>query len=114
MKRLLLNNSRFLGILAAMVLFTLSLSAATSAEQQNHPPRLEEPQTTTEPSAETLPTLRQRYDRDATGVRARLGMCRRGHGGHGKRGEEGRGEGHGPRHGQQHRCPLEEQQGEKR
>ncbi len=114
MKHLLLNNSRFLGILAAIAVFTLPLSAATSAEQQDHPPRLEEPQATTEPSAETLPTLRQRYGRDATGVRARLGMCRRGHGGHGKGCDEGRGEGHGPRRGQQYRCPLEEQQGEKR
>jgi hypothetical protein len=114
MKHLLLNNSRFLGILAAMAVFALPLATVTSAEQQDHPPRLEEPQTTTEPSAETLPALRQRYGRDATGVRARLGMCRRGHGGHGKGCDEGRGKGHGPRRGQQHRCPLEEQQGEKR
>jgi len=97
-----------------MAMFTLPLSAATSAEQQDQPPRLEEPQAPSDPSAEALPTLRQRYGRDATGVRARLGMCRRGHGGgHGKGFNEGRREGYGPRHGQHRRCPLEEQQGDK-
>jgi hypothetical protein len=30
-----------------------------------------------------LQALKQRYQNDATGVRARLGMCRRGHGPHG-------------------------------
>jgi len=30
-----------------------------------------------------IQTLKQRYNRDSTGVRARLGMCRQGQGGHG-------------------------------
>jgi hypothetical protein len=30
-----------------------------------------------------IQTLKQRYNQDSTGVRARLGMCRQGQGGHG-------------------------------
>jgi hypothetical protein len=44
-----------------------------------------------EHNGEDLQTLRQRYHRDATGVRARIGMCRRSHG----KGGNGHGGGHG-------------------
>jgi len=44
-----------------------------------------------------LQTLRQRYLQDPTGVRARLGMCRRGRDGHGPHGGPHRG-GHQRRH----------------
>jgi hypothetical protein len=43
----------------------------------------EQPATTTE-NAMGIHAMRQRYGHDPTGVRARLGMCRKGRGGHGK------------------------------
>jgi hypothetical protein len=53
---------------------TLSSSASTE-EQQPKPLPPEVPDDT--------PSVQQQYPQDPTGVRARLGMCRKGQGGHG-------------------------------
>ncbi len=62
--------------------------AGASAENKvtaTAPTGNEQQQTKTVPPEETVDmrTLREQYRQDPTGVRARLGMCRRGQGGHG-------------------------------
>ncbi|ADW17208.1 hypothetical protein Despr_1036 [Desulfobulbus propionicus DSM 2032] len=54
-------------------------TAVTPQEAGNAPPRTDPSE-----SQENIHVLKQRYGQDPTGVRARLGLCRRGHhGGHG-------------------------------
>lgn len=107
------NSSHLLAVMAVALLLRLTWPMPIAAAQPHEPAaKTEQVENATEPSMETsedLPTLRQRYGQDATGVRARLGMCRHGHGGHGQWRAKGMGEGHGPMRGPRPRCPQEEQ-----
>ncbi len=84
-------------ILLLLLGLELGIRAAQSAPQSTPPcvteaarttrPTVEKTvsETTAAPSEETadILTMKQRYGHDPTGVRARLGMCRRGQGRHG-------------------------------
>ncbi|MGD9949215.1 MAG: hypothetical protein AB7U29_12150 [Desulfobulbus sp.] len=113
MKPLTSPRTLLLIFFAALLLWPLVLRADESSnkpvetapnstvEQSGPPPEAQ--------NSEDLQALRQRYGQDPTGVRARLGMCRRGHGG-GLGNGRGHGRGRGAMHGPQHPCPYGEQQ----
>ena len=89
-------------VLMPFVAFTAPPEPQPAAHEQVSPATAD----TTAP--EDLPSLRHRYRHDATGVRARLGMCRRGHGGpHGNGQRVDEEAGRGPGRGRHHRCPLD-------
>lgn len=108
-----------LKILSLLFLPPLFLSrpmlwAAEVASGPTDPPeaaRIEQPAKPVEQQGEEdLRELRQRYGQDRTGVRARIGMCRRGHGGgHGNGHGGGYGKEGGTMHGPRHPCPYGEQ-----
>ncbi|WP_319588405.1 hypothetical protein [uncultured Desulfobulbus sp.] len=102
MKLLRRNNTLFLLLLLAFSLPLLLLAAkadnrAPSEAPVAYPPANSESSVTPVPDGgeqqqadngqteETvdIQTLKQRYNQDSTGVRARLGMCRQGQNGHG-------------------------------
>ena len=94
-------------VLTALVLMPF-VAFTASPEPQPTAPEQASPATADTSAAEDLPNLRHRYRHDATGVRARLGMCRRGHGGPHGNGQHVDGDaGHGPGRGRRHRCPLD-------
>ena len=87
------RNNLFLWFFFLAIMLPLPLHAAegdvgTSAENKvtaTAPTGNEQQQTKAVPPDETvdMQTLREQYRQDPTGVRARLGMCRKGQGGHG-------------------------------
>ena len=107
MKPFHLQNA-LLAMVSAAVLI-MPFEAFTAPPEPPSPTPSQEASATTENAVpEDLPSLRQRYRHDATGVRARLGMCRRGHGGPHGNGQHVDGDaGHGPGRGRHHRCPLD-------
>lgn len=104
-----LHLHKFLLVLALTALVLMPLVALTATpEPQPAEPEQASPATADFTAPEDLPSLRHRYRHDATGVRARLGMCRRGHGGpHGKGQHVDGAASHGPGRGRHHRCPLD-------
>ncbi len=102
-----LHNRLLVLVLTALVLMPF-VAFTASPEPQPTAPEQASPATADTSAAEDLPNLRHRYRHDATGVRARLGMCRRGHGGPHGNGQHVDGDaGHGPGRGRRHRCPLD-------
>ncbi|MGE4559477.1 MAG: hypothetical protein AB7E77_04720 [Desulfobulbus sp.] len=107
-------------LLFPLLLWSPLLAADEGINQAAEAPRdqqIEQPANPAadEQEAEDLQALRQRYGQDRTGVRARLGMCRRGHGGGRWKGQgggygRGQGQGRGPMHGPRHPCPYGEPQ----
>ena len=78
----------FLAIMLPLPLHAAEGNAGASAENKvtaTAPTGNEQQQTKAVPPDETvdMQTLREQYRQDPTGVRARLGMCRKGQGGHG-------------------------------
>jgi hypothetical protein len=102
MKLLRRNNTLFFLLLLAFSLPLLLYAAETDNRAPSEAP-VAYPSVTSAPSVTPVPdegeqrqadngqteetvdiqTLKQRYNQDSTGVRARLGMCRQGQGGHG-------------------------------
>nr|WP_320009847.1 hypothetical protein [uncultured Desulfobulbus sp.] len=108
MKLSLLPNRIFALLLLVLLLAGPDmLCAATPEEQQTTPvqdslPKVQQPAAKQDNESAELEALHQQYHKkDPTGVRARLGMCRRDHPrGHGRMGL-GKGKGYGRRHGGQ-------------
>lgn len=108
-----------LRLLSALFLSSLLLSlpmlwAEEVANGPTDPPEATKIEQPAKPAApqdeEDLRVLRQRYGQDRTGVRARIGMCRRGHGGgHGNGHGGGYGKEGGTVRGARHPCPHGEQ-----
>lgn len=107
MKPSYLHNLLLVLVVTALLLTPFAAFTATP-EPQPAAPEQTSPAAADTTAPEDLPSLRQRYRHDATGVRARLGMCRRGHGGPHGNGQRARcDEDHGPGRGRHHRCPLD-------
>ncbi len=96
----------------AVILWPLHVLADETGKEKTEasPPQVEQPAPPLQgQSEEDMRALRQRYGKDPTGVRARLGLCRRGHGrGHGMGHGRCRGQGRGPIHDPNRPCPYGE------
>ena len=107
MKLFLRPNHFFVLLLLVLLLAGPAMLFAATPEEQTTPepdsiPKVQQPAAEQDNESAELEALHQQYhQKDPTGVRARLGMCRRDHArGHGRMGQ-GKGKGYGRRHGGQ-------------